>query len=314
MPSIERRARDVDAAEPELQPDVHEEVLGSEEARGMAVVQPDEMPSRFLPYPEGVRIFYRPYEYDEITTFSDSNIGIDERARFVSKGILVRGMDKDMLTLSDWLYLGLLRKVSSLGTGRFTVTVPADEELGRLAYTTELSMGDISVSDLDVPALPAVMSLRGREVHFSPLTIGGFMKLMHKIRAELQAKLIGMAEAAAEAAGKPLTDEERKEVMASADKREMRDPTDSELAAYSCINNDPEAILPDIRTAKTAELTDLQEIDAAFAHRTDPITVRWKQKDGKEFSETVWIDDPLALVWPFRGHEKPAGSTLRFGL
>lgn len=287
-------------------PDAGDDALGSDEARGMALVQPSDMPSKFLPYPDGVRIFYRPYTFDEITTFSQSMVDMDERLRFVMQGILVKGMDKMRLTVSDWMYLGLLRKISSFGTESFTVTVPADAEQGRLAHTARIPVSRISVTDLSVPALPAVMVLDGTESTFSPLDVGRFMDLMHKLRAELRAE---MAEKMAAAGGGALNVDNL-----PVDESEMREPTTSELMAYQCTSSDPGDVLPKVKAATRSELLDLQDMDAAFYHRTDPVRLEWKQKDGKEFSETVWIDDPTSLVWPFRGPDKPDGSTLRFGL
>ena len=263
-----------------------EPALGSESARGMALVQPDDIPSRYLPYPSGTSIFYRPYTFGEIETFNDSALSESERLRFVLAGILCKGIEPGALTLADWLYLGMLRKLSVFGTNKFTVVVPANEEEGRLAHSEIIDMNRISVHDLDVPALPACITINGKDTHFNPLTVGAFAELMVKLRED---------------------------ATRAGDDVEVRSPTESEILAYQCINMPTEDALKLIQGATKHELIDLQDLDRLFQHRVNPLTITWMQ-DEKEYTETIAIDDPIALVWPFRGPEESSRSTLRFGL
>ena len=267
-------------------------LIGSDSALGMAVVTPSDLPSRFLPYPPGASISYRPYNFDELSTFSDSQVNFRERIKFVSRGIICRGMEPEDLTLADWLYLGLLRKISVFQQAKFTVTVPADKALGRRAHSEQIEIASLAVDDIKAPALPAVINLGGRELHFSPLTVGRFDDLLGRLDAE------------AKAAG----DED------------SRDPTEAELIAWQCVNAEPDDVLPLVKGAMGAELLGLEKMDEMFAHRVKPIRINWTQKaqgpDEKdmECSETVRVDDPTALVWPFRGDAVAAGGAVRFGL
>ena len=303
--------RKTDAPEP---PPEDQAVVGSEEAQGMSVVQPSDMPSRFLPYPKDAAVFYRPYNYDELYTFSESEVSQKERVRFVNDGIITRGMDVGDLTVSDWLYLGLLRKISVFQTGKFTVTVPADPSIGRRTHTATLDISSIGVEDLNVPSLPAAVTVGGKELLFSPLTLSRFEAVMEAMEVEAQEKyeeaMIALSEQG-DAEPQDIEDVERPE---------PRDPTGRELMAYQCINMDPEEALPLIKKAVGLSVVGLDHLDKLFRHRVSPVTLKWKQKPAaegepeKEYTKTVEIDDPTALVWPFRGSEEHVGDAVRFGV
>ena len=297
---IQRRAA---GAEPRPPDDA--DVLASDEARGMALVKPSELPSGYLPYPQGASIYYRSYNYDELTTFSDSALTPSERAAFVMRGVLCRGMDPDDLTVSDWLYLGLLRKVSVFRTSKFNITVPADPRTGRRAHTERVNVADLAVHDLDVPDLPAVADIGGREMHFSPLTMGRFGMLMDAMDAE--------ADAAYREARR------KSDRPSEVERPAPRDPSKSELMGYQCVNMEPDEAVPLIREATGVEMAALEYIDDAFRHKVKPMTIKWTQRAGdgyeeKECAETVEVDDPAALVWPFRGSEEHGRGAVRFGL
>lgn len=254
-------------------------------ARGMAVVEPSDMPSKFLPYPKGTTIFYRPYTFDEIEVFNDSMMSETERMAFINEGIICKGIDHMQLTLSDWLYLGMLRKLSVFESSKFSVTIPPDPETNRNAHTVLLEMAKMGVTDLEVPALPAVVTVDGQELHFSPMTLERFNELSAALKEEATAN--------------------------GEDKARL--PTSREVMAYQCINRDPAEILPTIKGAMGQEYLDLQELDLLFRHRVNPVEVKWKVGE-QEYSELVEIDNPTSLVWPFRGQEESRRSTIRFGL
>ena len=292
---------------PEDQP-----VLGSEEAEGMAVVKPTDLPSRCLPYPKGAAIFYRPYNFDELNTFSDSLMSKSERTKFVMQGILCKGVDPGDLTVADFLYLGLLRKVSVFQTGKFTVTFPPDPRTGRKAHTETVNIADIGVEDLQVPALPAAIDVCGKEMLFSPLTVSRMGQLLDKLDDEADEEYEEAKTAAAEQGDVDVDEIEYPE---------PRNPTSSELMAYQCVNMEPEEALPlIIKGGVGITLAALQQLDDLFKHKVSPVTATWKQKPDaegepeKEYTETVEIQDPTALVWPFRGSEDYGRDAIRFGV
>ena len=140
-----------------------------------ALIEVTEIPSKFLPYKDG-KIHYRPYTYGEVDSFSDSKISTSRAMDFVLEGIETKGFDKYDLTLGDFLFIALLRKISSFGTIEFQVT---SSYKGKVVSKV-LSHEDIEFNDLNIDALPIVLTLSNTEMHFTPLTVRGYQNLIEK--------------------------------------------------------------------------------------------------------------------------------------
>ena len=140
-----------------------------------ALIELTELPSKFLPYGGGSKIFYRPYTYRELDNYNDSTIGVAESLKFILEGVHTENMDKSNVTLGDFLYIGLLRKVSSLGTAEFQVTSSHNGK----PISKVLTYEDIVFDDLEMEKLPVVLSLE-QELHFRPITIGQYLSLVDK--------------------------------------------------------------------------------------------------------------------------------------
>lgn len=72
-----------------------------------------ELPSRFIPYPKGTRIFATPYTYGaalNIEMVGKSNVNT---MREILSGIKVEGLQKNLLTPQDILFLGVYRNLMS---------------------------------------------------------------------------------------------------------------------------------------------------------------------------------------------------------
>lgn len=72
-----------------------------------------ELPSRFIPYPEGIKIFAKPYTYGaalNIEMVGRSNVNT---MREILSGIKVEGLQKNLLTPQDILFLGIYRNLMS---------------------------------------------------------------------------------------------------------------------------------------------------------------------------------------------------------
>jgi len=143
----------------------------------LPVIKVDELPSRFLPYPDGTVIRYYPYTFGEIKKLSQMQGNPAEVFRVILGGIETEGVESSDITLSDFLFIALLRKLSSLGSSTFTLTLPCGNcfESVTKSFTTD----QLEFSDLEVPALPVTLTLGAAdtELQFKPLTIGGFLKL-----------------------------------------------------------------------------------------------------------------------------------------
>ena len=74
----------------------------------------DDLPSRKLQYPKGVRVYYRPYTLGELLKINQYNFDEVELYEFILDGIKVTGMEKEDLTYYDVVYLGWRRKTASM--------------------------------------------------------------------------------------------------------------------------------------------------------------------------------------------------------
>ena len=141
-----------------------------------ATTEITDLPSKFIPYPDNVKIYYRPYTYKDLDDFNDSNVDLLARLRFILEGIKTRGMPKEDITLGDFLFIALYRRISSLGTTRFQIKIERPD----FVTTVSFSFENIEFEDLQAPMLPVVAEVSGVECHFRPLTIGQFLELLAK--------------------------------------------------------------------------------------------------------------------------------------
>ena len=141
-----------------------------------ATTEVTDLPSKFIPYPDNAKIYYRPYTYKDLDDFNDSNVDLLARLRFILEGIKTRGMLKENITLGDFLFIALYRRISSLGTTRFQIKIERPDFVTSVSFSFE----NIEFDDLQVPMLPVIAEVSGVECHFNPLTIGQFLELLSK--------------------------------------------------------------------------------------------------------------------------------------
>ena len=145
--------------------------------KALPVIEVSVLPSKFLPYPEAAKVAYNPYTFGEIKKFAQSKFSPRSKYEFILEGVKTN-FDKMLLTFSDFLFLALLRKISSLGNSKFQVTFICEE----CGFRNEviLNINEIDFKDLEVPGLPLVVEIAGTEMHFSPLSIGAYFDLIDK--------------------------------------------------------------------------------------------------------------------------------------
>ncbi len=138
-----------------------------------------DLPSKFLPYPKDAIIKYRPYFFEEIKNHDQSkNLMYREEVEYVLSGVYTN-FDKYKLTLSDYLYLNLLRRLSNLGE----YDIRAKYRCGGCNNLSEsiFKASSILIDYLEVPELPVRVTLTsGKEYNFSPLTIGSYLKMVEE--------------------------------------------------------------------------------------------------------------------------------------
>lgn len=134
-----------------------------------------ELPSKGLTYPEGGFIKYRPYSFGEVKkTSGDKNISTKDGFLKVLEGVECN-FDKNILTVSDVLYIGLLRKLSTLGSVKVTVPYKCEScstENREVINTQELEFEDIKFDRSN--QFPVIAELSTGTYQFKPLTISAF--------------------------------------------------------------------------------------------------------------------------------------------
>lgn len=148
---------------------------------GFKVVQVNmfDLPSKFLSYPDNAIIKYRPYFFEEIKNHDQSkNLKYREEVEYVLSGIYTN-FDKYKLTLSDYLYLNLLRRISNLGDYDIRVRYQC-KGCGNMSENI-FKASSILIDYLEVPKLPVTVTFTsGKKYSFNPLTIGSYLELVEE--------------------------------------------------------------------------------------------------------------------------------------
>lgn len=211
-----------------------------------------ELPSRGVPYPEGSIIKYRSYTHGEVRAASVSNFDISASLDSVLSGIETQGFKKEDLTLVDVFLIGIYRKVSSLNEMRFEIPFICENcgNHGKKIFTHK----DISFKDLDaeVTSLPATCEISGKEISFSPMTVGKFIEIQRGVynkafkdpkKPDPTAILAGMVtnmpfkEAYDFLYAIPQTDLESLEVLSEIDKLLMHDIEELEITCSAVMED-----------------------------------------------------------------------------
>ena len=137
-------------------------------------IQVGQLPSKFLPYPTGSKVYYKPYTWAEIEYLNASKVDSVTLYDYILGGIRTENFDKADLTMMDFYYIALLRKLSSLGTAQFSMTYSA---FGG-THTKIASSEDLDFDDLNIPALPITAKLNNGSLSFSPITIRKYRQLV----------------------------------------------------------------------------------------------------------------------------------------
>ncbi len=130
------------------------------------------LPSMFRAYPEGTEIKYRPYMYGEIKKFSQSKMNDVQRFNFIGSGVFGSIPLKD-ITMPDLLHLGLLRKLSTLGSDAFTTEVVCQNKDCKKPGVHKFKSTDLDFVDLKVDNLPIEIDFGdGEKYRIMPMTFG----------------------------------------------------------------------------------------------------------------------------------------------
>lgn len=143
-----------------------------------------DLPSHGVPYPQGAWITHRPYMFGEVKQISNSKLDNVNSYEYILEGVDC-SFDKYKLTVPDVLYIGLLRKLSTLGTTEIIARYKCNkcDKPGQFIFKTD----DLQFDDLKASKLPIVVDMSFGEVHFAPITVAEYLQLakMDKVDDEI---------------------------------------------------------------------------------------------------------------------------------
>ena len=144
------------------------------------------LPSKGKVYPDGANISYRPYTFGEIKKVSQSKLSEVDFIDFLLEGITLN-FDPLILTVADLGFIGILRKLSSLGNSSgLYVNSKCSACSAENKKQLELNSLDFDELTVDFPIIWELTRDNGEnyEFHFSPMTIGDFKVVLTKKKTE----------------------------------------------------------------------------------------------------------------------------------
>ena len=233
------------------------------------------LPSQGKSYPKDFVASYRSYSFGEIKHASTSKLNEKQSLELVLSGVQTN-MNKNLFTLIDVLFIGILRKLASLGTAQ--AQVPFENPVTKKVEYHVFGLDDIEFQDMDAPTIPAKVTLSNDEEYtFEPLRVKSYLKL---IRLGKQKDSVALFAAMC-------TSHSFDEAYKFFDGTQVRE--DGEI---------------------------LEEIDNVLAHGIKPLKATYKfERDSEIINRTIKIrlEGRQALLLPFRKERKSVRDRIRFG-
>jgi hypothetical protein len=156
-----------------------------------------ELPSGGISYPKNYSIYYRPFVFGEVNRVSMKESPPQDIIRVVLSG-LKTSFPLENITFYDFTFLGLLRKLSSLGDTRARATHACKKCGHSNTYVVNVGVGPDSNMDfwkVKYESLPIIAELKfnngsHKEYEFMPLTIKQYVTLCDAgLQKDLEATL-----------------------------------------------------------------------------------------------------------------------------
>lgn len=240
-------------------------------------IETHSLPSKGLAYPANCQISYHPYTFGEIKQISQSKFTKSRQQFEVALKGVNCSFNPFFLTIPDAVYLLMLRSISSVkGTG-LVFNTPCDV-CGKNIHQ-EIKLDQIEFFDLNLPNLPIIADIGGKELEFYPAMLQDLFfleELGEGYDTEIAMFAIQCKNLAFEEAYKFIYG--------------VSDPEDFRL---------------------------LQEVDKELLHGVKPVSVRCLNVVGGvkcNFTKELEVQGGQALVLPFRGDEKSTERRIRYGI
>ena len=236
------------------------------------------LPSNFLPYPDSTTVYYRPYTFREIYTLNTSDLALAEEYKFVLGGIQTTNIEPSELTLGDFLFVSLHRKVATLNTDNFQVAYIPSNHVSLGVQTHSFTFEDAEFNEIDAPALPVIYTTtKGKELRFMPLTIGQMIELVEEFGEDIAEDTI-------------------------------------KVLAKECTNLPFEEAEEIIGGSYGEDVHYFSKIDDILEHNVKNQEAEYTTPDGELARETIEIDAFGSLVLPFRGGAEYKRDAIQFGV
>lgn len=245
-------------------------------------VDKSKLPSKGLSYPKSSTISYRPYTWGEVKQISQSKLGHKGQFEFITEGIFCDGIDVSDLTIGDAIYLGIYRKISTLGTGKVTIKYKCSNCKKSSKFSVDVKA--IGANFMEAPALPMTMKLGDHHRSFEPLSIAKYFEVLNRVQDDSS--------------------------------------IDQDFAFYAaqCINGEFDEVYEQLyNITSESEMELIRQIDKYLDHGLESVknTCKNKMSDNEEqvcgHVTEIEIEGGQALLLPFRDDSDDDGSAIRFG-
>ena len=233
----------------------------------------EKLPSKGKLYPQGTEVSYKTLTFGEVQKLSSSKMSESEIIEFCMEGIIVKSLNKFLLTHSDYQFILMSRKLSmskeSQSKIRFLNPLTKEKE----DYVFNHS--DIVFKDIEVSVFTVVFNINEEcSLEFTPLTVQDMLVLIKKD---------SYTDATA--------------ITASM----IRNKHFNE--AYKIISE----------ISDYDDIEDLNKVIKLLDHSIEPFKVKCSDKKGNVQTVKLAPDRRQVHLIPFRTREDTAGSRISFG-
>ena len=142
----------------------------------------DNVPSRMIPYPDGSSINWRAFTFGEVKKINSSRLDFPTLIKEVFiKGIEADGFDVWDLTIYDFIFINLMRRMATVGDGTLEVTTNC-AKCG-VKTVTKLTQDHMEFEDLKIEKsdYPFKVALSGDRIYeVGALTVRNLLKVIEK--------------------------------------------------------------------------------------------------------------------------------------
>lgn len=136
----------------------------------------EELPSKFLPYPQGSKISYKTFSYGELEQWANTSLGEEDKIKLALSGIKTEGFEVQELDLQDFYYIMMLRKLSTFNSPRFKLNFECPHCNHSTTVTPELASIEFGELEL-IDEIPVLVEMSDKTVlEFKPMTVSDYLR------------------------------------------------------------------------------------------------------------------------------------------